>query len=265
MPSAKKSNAPRNYEQQFVPAVAAPLAVDLIDIASLRLGERVLDVACGTGIVARLAAEHVGATGAVAGVDINPAMLEVARSVMFPSAAIEWHEASAQALPFTNEAFDVVLCQMGLQFFPDKLAALRQMRRVLASEGRLLVNVPGPTPPIFRILAEELERHVNADAAGFVRQVFSLHKTAEMQVLVSGAGFTDISIRASEKKLRLAAPAEFLWQYVQSTPLGGILATLDQERRVALTRDVVARWEPFVEDDVLTLQLGVVVATARAL
>ena len=90
--------------------IAAPLATDLIDIAALGLGERVLDVACGTGVVARLAAERVGATGTVAGIDLNPGMLEVARSVTPPSMAIEWHESSAEAIPLPDEAFDVVLC-----------------------------------------------------------------------------------------------------------------------------------------------------------
>ena len=88
-------NAPENYERFFVPAIGAPVAADLIDIAALRPGERVLDVACGTGVVARLAAERVGTTGTVAGLDINPGMLVVARSVAPSGVAIEWHEASA--------------------------------------------------------------------------------------------------------------------------------------------------------------------------
>ena len=119
-------SAPENYEQFFVPVIAAPLATDLIDIAALGLGERVLDVACGTGVVARLAAERVGATGTVDGIDLNPGMLAVARSVTPPSMAIEWHESSAEAIPLPDEAFDVVLCQMGLQFVPDNFLSLQR-------------------------------------------------------------------------------------------------------------------------------------------
>ena len=133
-------NAAENYERYFVPAIGAPIARDLVDRAALRAGERILDVACGTGIVARLAAEEVGATGTVAGLDVNPGMLAVARSVIPDQTTIDWHEASAEAMPLPNGVFDVVLCQMGLQFAPDKAAALAEMRRVI---GRRSVS-PNP-------------------------------------------------------------------------------------------------------------------------
>src|SRR5919202_168929 len=102
MPSFEiySGTAPENYERYFVPAIGAPLAAELLDVAALRPGERVLDIACGTGIVTRLAAERVGADGAVAGVDINPGMLGVARSAGPPELGIDWHEAGAEALPF---------------------------------------------------------------------------------------------------------------------------------------------------------------------
>src|SRR5688572_9319139 len=143
-----------DYERYFVPAIGAPLAADLIDMAALRPGERVLDVACGTGIVARLAAERVGTTGSVAGLDINPGMLAVARSVAPPAVPIEWHEASAESMPLPDEAFDVVIFQMGLQFVLDKRAALREMRRVLAHGGRMGVNKSGHMTPFVTIMAE---------------------------------------------------------------------------------------------------------------
>ena len=256
--------APENYERYFVPAIGAPLAVELVDVAALRAGERVLDVACGTGIVSRLAAERVGADGAVAGVDINPGMLGVARSAARPELGIDWHVAAAEALPFQDATFDVALCQMGLQFFPDKLAALRHARRVLVPGGRLVLNVPGPTPRIFGILVDGLARHVKSEVAGFIHQVFSLHEVQELERLVRGAGFVDVSIRATDERLQLAAPEEFLWQYLHSTPLVAAVAGLDGERRAAFAREVVAQWEPFVEHDALILLLRVVMAFARA-
>jgi SAM-dependent methyltransferase len=266
IPSFKNysGTAPENYERYFVPAIGAPLAAELVDVAALQPGERVLDVACGTGIVTRLAAERVGADGAVAGVDINPGMLGVARSAARPELGIDWHEAGAEALPFQDATFDVALCQMGLQFFPDKLAALRQARRVLVPGGRLVLNVPGPTPRIFGILADGLARHVKPEVAGFVHQVFSLHEVQELETLVSGAGFVEVSIRASDERLHLAAPEEFLWQYLHSTPLAAAIAELDGERRAAFAREIVAQWEPFVEHDALILLLRVVMASASA-
>ena len=177
--------------------------------------------------------------------------------------SIEWHEASAEAMPLPDSSFDVVLCQMGLQFVPDKQAALREMRRVLASGGRLILNVPGPTPRPLAIMADALARHIGAEAAGFVKHVFSLHDTAELQNLISGAGFRDVSAQSETKRLRLPAPEEFLWQYVHSTPLAGAVAQVDDEHRGSLERDVVAKWQEFVKDRALMLQVRIVVATAR--
>jgi hypothetical protein len=153
---------------------------------------------------------------------------------------------------------------MGLQFFPDRRAALREARRVLVAGGRLVLNVPGPTPTIFAFLAEALARHVNRQAAQFVHQVFSLHEAAALGDLLISSGFVDVSSLARTEKLRLPAPGEFLWQYLHSTPLAVVAAEMGAESRAALERDVVAEWEPFVECGALILPLRVVTATAHA-
>ena len=252
-----------NYERFFVSAIGSPLATDLVRVAALRPGERVLDVACGTGVVARLAAKQVGATGTVAGLDVNPGMLAVARSATPPGMPIEWHQASAEAMQLPDATFDVVLCQMGLQFIPKKHAALSEMRRVLAPGGRLILNLPGPTPKLFVIMGDELARCISAQAAEFVNQVFSLHDTAEIHKLIDGAGFRDVSVQSDIKSLHLPPPEKFLWLYVYSTPLADSVAQMNGERRVALERDVVAKWQEFVKDRALMLQVRMVVATAR--
>ena len=256
-------SAPENYERYFVPVIGAPLATDLVDVAALRPGERVLDVACGTGVVARLAAERVEATGTVAGLDINPGMLSVARSVTQAGSPIKWYESSVEEMPLSDEAFDVVLCSLGVQFFPDRLAALREMRRVLAPGGRLVFNVPGPIPRIFVVLAEALSRHINPGLAAFVNRVFSLHDTDELQQLMGNAGFREGAAQSNTRTLRLPASKEFLWQYVHSTPLVEAVVQADEESRAALERDVIAGWQVFVEDGALLLQLAVAVATAQ--
>ena len=110
---------------------------------------------------------------------------------------------------------------------------------------------------------EALARHISAEAAGFVDHVFSLHDTAQIQGLVSGAGFHNVSVQADTKQLGLPAPEEFLWQYVHSTPLAGAVAQVDDDRRRLLERDVVAEWQEFAKDGALMLQVRVVVATAR--
>jgi ubiquinone/menaquinone biosynthesis C-methylase UbiE len=213
--------------------------------------------------VARVSAERVGASGSVAGVDVNPGMLAVARSVAAPAhTLIQWYETSAEAMPLPDEAFDVVFCQLGLQFVADKKAALSEMRRVLVVGGRAYVSVPTPTP-FFDVLDHAFERHGVSTAAAFVRLVFSVHDATELERLFRSAGFREVDARLETKRLRLPPPQEFLWQYIQSTPLAGAMAELDDAGRAALERDVVAGWQESVEDGGLTYGQGIIVATGR--
>ena len=157
-------SAPENYERYFVPAIGLPLATALVESAALSPAERVLDVACGTGVVARLAAEQVGAAGHVTGLDVNPGMLAVARSVSSP-VAIEWREASAEDTQLPDSAYDAALCQMGVQFFACRGAAMAELSRVLVPGGRLVANVPGPMPQVFKILQRAIRDHISRDVA----------------------------------------------------------------------------------------------------
>jgi ubiquinone/menaquinone biosynthesis C-methylase UbiE len=255
-------SAPENYERYFVPTIGGPFAADLIAEAALRPGERVLDVACGTGVVARLGAERVGPGGTVAALDLNPAMVSVARSIPSTGAAVRWYETSAESIPLPDDMFDVVLCQLGLQFMADKSAALREMRRVLAPGGRVLVTTPPPNA-FFDVLAEAMSRHVGGEAGAFVRMVFSLDDPAIIERLFREAGFADVNVRTYVKDLRLPEAREFLWQYVHCTPLTGMLASLDAARIAALERDVVDRWARWSDADGMSYGQGMHVAKAR--
>jgi ubiquinone/menaquinone biosynthesis C-methylase UbiE len=257
-----RGNAAENYERYFVPTIGMAFATALLEAAGLQRGERVLDVACGTGVVTRLAAEGVGADGAVAGLDINPGMLAVARAVPSSGAAIEWHEASAETLPIADGSFDVVLSSLGLQFVSDKALALREMRRVLIPHGRLAIATVGPAGPLFTILEQALARHLNPEAAGFTRAVFSLHEPQELETLTSGAGFRDVEVRSKALSITLPGPADFLWQYIHSTPLGAAVAQIDDVGRAALERDVVTGWRSFLKDGALAYEANVVLTTA---
>ncbi len=257
------ANPAENYQQFFVPAIGAPAANDLMAAAMIQQGERVLDIACGTGVVTRLAAGRVGARGSVAGLDVSPAMLAVARAHTPPDVSIDWHQASAELMPLPDETFDVVLCQMGLQFVPDKAAALREMRRVLAAGGRVFVTMPGPKPPLFAILSDGLARHLGPKAAAFADLVFSLHDEKELTELMHGAGLREVDVRANPNTLRLPPPADFLWQYILSTPLAEAVAQADQAKRDALEREVCAQWQEFMANGSMSLQVGMTTATAR--
>ena len=257
-----RGSAPEIYQRYFVPTIGRPFAEDLTAEASLEAGQRVLDVACGTGVVARLAAERVGRTGDVAALDLNPGMLSVARSIASPGATIQWFEATAESMPLPDDAFDVVFCQLGLQFIADKLAAVREMRRVLTPGGRVLVSTPPPNA-FFSVLDDALARHVGSEAAGFVRTVFSLNEPSAIVNLFREAGFRDVAVRTDAKALRLPTAREFLWQYVHCTPLTLMLSTLDAARVVALENDVVHGWQPWTNDRGMEYEQGMNVAKAR--
>src|ERR671933_722758 len=130
--------AAETYQRHFGPAIAVPVSAGLLDTARLQPGERGLDVACGTGVVTRRAAEQVGPTGSVTGIDLAPDMIDVAKATEGPAGAhIEWHVADAMSLPLPDASYDVVLSQMGLMFKEDRTAALAEMRRALTPGGRI--------------------------------------------------------------------------------------------------------------------------------
>ena len=252
-----------NYQRYFVPSIGAPVADDLIREARLQPGQRVLDVACGTGVVTRLAAERVGADGKVAGLDVTPGMLAVARSETPPELSIDWYEASAESMPFQDAAFDVVLCQMGLQFIPNKIAALSEIRRVLVEDGRALATMPGPEPALFAAMQDVLASHLGADAAAFVGLVFSLHDPEQVGDLMQRAGFREVDIERQTKTLRVPKPTEFLWQYVNSTPIAEAAARAGEGKREAIERDICAQWQEFVLDGGMAFEVSMTTATAR--
>jgi len=168
-------------------------------------------------------------------------------------------------LPLADGSFDVVLSSLGLQFVPDKASALREMRRVLAPDGRLAIATVGPTPRLFAILEQALERYVKPEVAAFIRVVFSLHEPQPLEKLTGGAGFRDVEVRSKALTLTLPGPAEFLWQYVHSTPLAATFAQIDDVGRAALERDVVTGWRSFVKDGALADDVNVVLTTAEVI
>jgi len=171
-----KGSAAELFERYRVPAIFGPWAADLVALAALQPGEWVLDVACGTGVVARLAAQRVGPTGTVVGLDLEPEMLAVAHALPPPPGApITWHEGDASAMPLADAAFDVVLCQQRVQFFPDRTAALHEMYRVLAPGGRLALSVWRALQhnPYSAAEAATVSRYVSPEVGAFEGEVFS--------------------------------------------------------------------------------------------
>jgi len=254
-------NAAENYERYFVPAIGRPFGVDLVGDAGLRAGQRVLDVACGTGIVARLAAEHVAPNGQVSGLDSNAAMLGVARTL--PSAIpIKWYETSAESAPLPDRSFDAVFCQFGLQFFADKAAALREMRRVLAPSGRVYLSTPMPNA-LFEVLDRAIARHVSEEASRFVHMVFSFDDPDELRDLLSDAGFEQPEVRVHTKTLTLPGARDFMWQYIHCTPLMALVPKPGDARSSLLEAEVVAGWVPWAAGEGMRYEQSAMIGTAR--
>ena len=258
--------APETYHRYVVPALFAPWAHRLVKEVALQPGERVLDIACGTGVVTRLAATQVGLGGAVVGLDLNAGMLAVARSQPAQSgASIDWREGNALTLPFADETFDVVLCQQGLQFFPDRSLALQEMRRVLTRDGRLAVSVwrSIDCSPGFLALATALDRYAGTEAGAIMRAPFALDDPETLHRLVHAAGFRDIAVCASSEMVRWPSAEAFVQHQPGATPLAPIVAGLTPQTREELRRHVVTALRPYTGPDGVAWPVEAHLVTAR--
>jgi ubiquinone/menaquinone biosynthesis C-methylase UbiE len=223
------------YDEFFVPALFQEWPSRLADRAQLRAGERVLDVACGTGVLAREAASRVGPQGAVVGLDLNEGMLAVARR---KAPAIEWRQGKAEALPFPDRSFDAVLCQFGLMFFEDPAAALGEMWRVLKPRGRLVVAVwdAAERSPGYAAMIRLLQRLFGERIADELRGPFRLGDPARFRRLLKEASVAEPAIVTVEGKARF--PSIEAW--VHTDVKGWTLADLiddDQYRRLLLAAE----------------------------
>jgi SAM-dependent methyltransferase len=206
------------YESKFVPALFGEWAPLLVELAGVTAGQAVLDVACGTGVVARAAADSVGPSGRVVGVDLNPAMLAVARRLR---SDLEWRQADAGALELPDASFDVVLCQSGLMFVSDVVRALREMARVVRPGGTVGVQVweRRESQPGYAPLIEAAARHAGPDAVGLLSTYFSLGDLDEFATRFAAAGLEITATRTREGAVRLPSLDAFVTVEVEGSPL----------------------------------------------
>lgn len=235
------STPAQTYEAFMVPFRFGPWAQTLIDRANLRPGMRLLDLACGTGIVARVAAARIGNDGTVTGIDMNPAMIEVARSVSArDELPIDWHVGLANDLPFADAAFDIVTIQQGLQFFPDKPAALHECLRVLVPGGVLMVSIWSALEKqgIQQAYAEAIERVTGSPS---MHAAYGTITTQELEDLVAAAGFEDVSIDEVTIQVSYHDPGSYAERMVEGTSAGvPAMHGRTDEERAALARAVAA-------------------------
>lgn len=229
------------YEALFVPNFFAQWVPFLLDAVQVGSGQRLLDVACGTGVVAREALSRVGPNGSVVGLDRTDAMLNVAREV---APAVEWVRGDAADLPFPDAEFDRVVSQMAMMFFPEPGAALAEMRRTVRSDGQVAVLVPGSlaSNPPYEIFVDIVTRHAGAEARELVSTYFALGETDRLEAVFAAAGLRVSHCshpvgRTRDSSIEAAFTAE-----IEGTPLGGWLSA---ESRAAILSDcerLMARW-----------------------
>ncbi|WP_436248744.1 class I SAM-dependent methyltransferase [Mesorhizobium amorphae] len=259
-----QASFPEMYERWLAGPLFQPWAELTLEEVGLSPGDRVLDIACGTGIVARVARERLGDAGYVVGIDVSSNMLAVARAV---APGIDWREGNAGALPLHDgEQFDIVVCQQGLQFFPDKPAAAAQMRRALAKGGRLAVATwrSDDEIPFFRELRRVAERHLGAIAD----QRYSFGDAAALEALLRDAGFHEVRSTTISRTIRFQDGAPFL--RLNTMALVGMSAVGkdmgDQERK-RVVEAIVSESEPalhlYADGSGLAFELSTNLATAE--
>lgn len=247
-------NPMQAYEQYMVPGIMIPGVELMLQHAMPNPGERVLDIACGTGIVARTVAPLVGSQGNVTAVDINPGMLAVARSQPQPEGAfIEWREGSALSLSLSDSTYNLVLCHQGLQFFPDKVAALREAKRVLVSGGRIVVNVQQSLQQnlLYKTFNEVLVKNMNIPA---LAAPFAFGDSDALYEVLEAAGFADPKVTPITHYITFPSADIF----IQASIIGSAaviqeLARLDAEAKTQLadqiTQDMTPVLVPYIQPD----------------
>lgn len=240
-------DAARIYEAQKVPAIFRPLARATLDRLDLRSETAVLDAACGTGIVARELRARVPVGCRVTGVDLSAAMIAVARQAA--NEDIDWHVADIAALPFPDGAFSSVICQQGLQFFPDEAAALAEIGRVLVRAGRLVLTVWSAPSPLFLALARRIEAYAGAEIATRSLAPFGWAGLAALTDRLAAAGL-EAPERARLKLDRvLKADAGTVADELRGNPAGALLASRDAELIGRIAAATLGDLAPYLHGD----------------
>jgi ubiquinone/menaquinone biosynthesis C-methylase UbiE len=259
-----QASFPEMYEQWLVGPLFRPWAEMTLEEVRLSPGDRLLDIACGTGIVARVASERLGHGGHAVGVDLSPDMLAVARAL---ARNVDWREGNAGALPLRDgEQFDVVVCQQGLQFFPDKPAAAAEMRRALAKGGRLAVATwrSDDEIPFFRELRRVAERHLGP----IVDQRYGFGDAGALERLLRDAGFHDVRSRTVSRIIRFRDGAPFLRLNTMAfIGMSGAGKGMDEQERRRVLDAIVSESAPVLQSysdgSDLAFELSSNLATAK--
>jgi len=253
------------YEKFMVPGMFAHWTEQVVRLAAPQRGEHVLDVACGTGIGARVAARSVGSAGKVVGLDLDPGVIEVARKVTRDTATpLEWHCASALKMPFKNAEFDLCLCLQGLQFFPDRIAGPGEIRRVLKPTGRLFASLWGPlenNAGHYAVVQALENQKVDASAA---KKACSFSNPDEIRDTLTRAGFTSIELRTEDGVSHFASMQAFIdGMTIGSPSTRHAVALLPENGKDRFVMDVSKKLEPYLSNGELAYPMRSHIVSAR--
>lgn len=235
-----RRSAAEIYEQFFVPALFGQWPGEVLDAAGVGAGHRVLDIGCGTGVLARAAQERVGDRGQVVGIDVNAGMLAVAERI---SNGVTWRRGAAEDLSFPDQSFDRVVTQFALMFFTDRDRALREMARVLAPGGRVAIATWAAVDesPGYSAMVRLLRREIGADAARALLAPFCLGDTDALRELIAPV-FADVEVRRCEGLASFASLEDWLHTDVRGWTLADMIDDEAYDRLLLAARSELARF-----------------------
>lgn len=243
-------NAAEYYDQFPVRYLIGPWAPRLIEAADLKPDERVLDLACGTGVVTRAAALKLGPNGSVTGLDLNAGMLEVAESRGNPGVgSLSWLESSALEMDLPDESFDVVLCQQGLQFFPDKLKALQETHRVLRAGGRAWFNIWAEAGPYNKAVGAAVAKFIDEATGKKYLESRDVPDANTLRALFGDAGFEHIEVARGQMEVRLPEIRSFVLAQTRGTPIAADVSALSEAKQSALANDAAERLSKYADGE----------------
>ena len=253
---------PKIYEEVMVPLWFGRWAEALVEQASLGSSERVLDVACGTGVTTRLAKSKVGSSGHVDGLDINAPMLAKARDLA-GDIDINWIESDVCGSELPSGIYDVILSQHGYHYFPDKPKALSEFLRLLVPGGRLAFSIWDGHSAYTEALCSAVAHHISPEVAERQRAQRQTPSSDDLQQQVADQGFSDVAVQRQELMIDVPLAPEFVPLHLASMPIAGAFLALGEDAQNALIREVAEMLDAFVVGDRLVYPDAVHVVTGR--